>query len=575
MAGSQPSAPVIDDPFVTEVMDPSNSIKQNAYSFSSAIQEFKIKFPTEPEGRLQKGSSIRSKTNWGEVLEVLEEAATAYTMKAGFKGAVKRAKGFIEDRVNTLDRGLHVVPDISYVKPILGTLTFILEAFKQTSKVRKEVTDGVEKLGKNFDLIETCIEMYSSKPKVANAATDLHVTILKAIEEVIGYYTKHMVTKGLKAVWDGEKYEESLLSCLEDINRVGKELMGEADIAHKQVTNKIAEDVQSGFKEIENLVERAERGLREGLNSMFKDHITAMEVRHEKEKQLLQREIEKRDAERTRFEQLYYRAITPEPPPTFNCITKQAELVEFLDMEGIETADIEYITQQRELIISRGQDRTEQVMKSEQLREWLVQASSRELLIHGNCEPLPISPISFFCARMIQNLRGIERFKSVSFFCGCHPYHEYGGARTLIMSLLAQLLLQQPFDLSFIDPEVAYRMGAGESQAFCYFFGRLVEQVNRDETVFCVIDGINFYECDGEESLQEMADVLRFLLDLTSRRDAVYKILITSPSTTQDVRQAIKDEDYLALPEQASNTLGFSNERFERQWEEGLRLAQR
>ncbi len=42
-------------------------------------------------------------------------------------------------------------------------------------------------------------------------------------------------------------------------------------------------------------MERAEKGLKEGLNAMFKDHITAMEARHEKEKQLLQREIEIRD----------------------------------------------------------------------------------------------------------------------------------------------------------------------------------------------------------------------------------------------------------------------------------------
>ncbi|KAI0965234.1 hypothetical protein F4678DRAFT_485529 [Xylaria arbuscula] len=463
---------------------------------------------TELGGQLEKGSSIRSKTNWREVLEVLEEAATTYnryTTKTGFKGALKRA--------NTLDRGLRVVQDINYAKPIVGTLTFILEAFKQTSKVRREVTDGVEKLEKNFDLIETYVEIYSAKPKVVEAVVTLHVTILKAIEEVIGYYTKHMVIKGLKAVWNGEKYEESLLSYLEDTSKVGKELMNEADTAHKQVTD---------------------TRLQGNRNS----------------------------AERARFEQLFYRSITPEPLPVSNCIVKQAELPEFLDMAGIETVDIEYIIQQRERIISRSQDCTEKVMKSEQLREWLVQANSNELLVHGNCEPLPISLISFFCARMIQNLRGIERFKSVSFFCGCHPYDEYGGARTLIMSLLAQLLQQQHFDLSFINPEVAYQMDAGESQAFCYVFGRLVEQVNRDETVFCVLDGINFYACNGEESLQEMADVLRFLLELTNRRDA-------------DVRQAIRDEDYLALPEQAANTLGFSNERFKRKREEGLKLAQR
>lgn len=56
----------------------------------------------------------------------------------------------------------------------------------------------------------------------------------------------YTVVKGIKAVWNGESYEESLLSCLEDITEVGKELMNESDTAHKQVTNKIADDVDSG-----------------------------------------------------------------------------------------------------------------------------------------------------------------------------------------------------------------------------------------------------------------------------------------------------------------------------------------
>lgn len=329
------------------------------------------------------------------------------------------------------------------------------------------------------------------------------------------------------------------------------------------------------------------------LHAMFKDHLSAVEAKHEKEKQLLKREIEKRDgkwsqiystarptltttilAERATFEQLYYRAITPEPPPVIESVIKQEDLLKFLDLIGLETTDIDYITHQRELIISRGQDRTDQIMKSPQLREWLVQANSKELLIHGNSDSVPISPISFFCAVLMQNLRNVERFKSVAFFCGCHPYDDFGGARTLIMSLLSQLLQQQPFDLSFIDHETAYRVDSGEIQAFCYIFGRLVEQVQRTETVFCVIDGINFYECNGEQPLQEMADVLRFLLDLSEEKGSVYKILVTSPSSTEDVRQAIRDEDYLALPKQATNTLGFSKDRFERQWQDGFEARQ-
>ncbi|KAI1743089.1 hypothetical protein F4680DRAFT_410974 [Xylaria scruposa] len=543
-------------------------------NFPDIMKEFKNRFPDEPQGRIEKGSSIRSKTSWQEVLEILGNAASAYVKKTGIKGAFKGIKTFVEDQVDTVERLLRLVPDINYTKPIVGTLTFLLQAFKQTSRVREEVNDGIERLEKSFDLVEDYIEMYSTKLKVVDAAMTLYVTILKAIEEVIGYYTKHMVIKGVKAVWNGDRYEESLLLCLENISKISKELMNEADTAHKQVTNRLAGDMETGVKHLE-AIEAWTKKAEKSWQAMFKDHLTAVEAKYEKEKQLLNHEIEKRDAQLARSEQLLRHVITPEPPPLITeSIVKQEDLLQFLDLMGLETTDIDYITHQRELIISRGQDRTEQIMNSSQLRHWLVQADSKELLIHGNSEPLPVSPISFFCAILMQNLRSVEKFKPVAFFCGCHPYDDFGGARTLIMSLLSQMLQQQPFDLSFVDHEIAYRMDSGDTQTFCYVFGRLVEQVRRTETVFCIIDGINFYECNGEEQLQEMAYVLRFLLDLADNRGPVYKILVTSPSSTEDVRKAIRDEDYLALPEQAANTLGFSKERFGRQWQKGFEAAQ-
>lgn len=233
-------------------------------------------------------------------------------------------------------------------------------------------------------------------------------------------------------------------------------------------------------------------------------------------------------------------------------------------MGDMEATDIEYILNQRELIFARGRSPTEQIMKSAQLRSWLVQAESRELLIHGNSVPEPISPISFFTSMLLKNLRDMEQFKSVVFFCGMHSYEDYGGARTLIMSLLTQLLQQQQFDLSFIENHLACSLDAGNIDAFCYVFGQLLRQVKNTETVFCVIDGVNFYERYGEDLLLETAYVLRFLLDLTRRRGAVFKILITSSSNTDDVRQAFRDEDFFGLPEQAKDTSGFSSLRFER-----------
>lgn len=182
-------------------------------NFPDIMKEFETRFPDEPQGRVKKGSSIRRKTSWNEVLTVLGNATKAYAEKTGVKGRLKGFKTFAEARADTTERLLNLVPDVDYAKPIVGTITFLLQVgscqirclyqclmgfpfciqtFKRTNQVRNEVNDGIERLGNNFDLVEAYIEMYSAKPRVVEAAMTLYVTILKGIEEVIGYYTRHI-----------------------------------------------------------------------------------------------------------------------------------------------------------------------------------------------------------------------------------------------------------------------------------------------------------------------------------------------------------------------------------------------
>lgn len=265
------------------------------------------------------------------------------------------------------------------------------------------------------------------------------------------------------------------------------------------------------------------------------------------------------------------RATTPElysPEPT----TTREFVLEFLDSSEIDETDVVYITRHQ---ISRGvpgRNRTDQIMKANGFVQWVTEPTSKELLIHGNSATAPISPLSLFCALLIQNLRRVQRFVSVAFFCGCHPYEDQGGPRTLIISLLAQLLQQRThFDLRFLTYEMAELMEAGDTRAYCSVFGQLVQQMARDETVFCIIDGANFYERD-EEMRHEFAEVLRFLLDLT-KSQTKFKILLTSPSITIEIREAIRDEDYLSLSEQGKSTEDFSLLRFERQWDESMQYS--
>lgn len=71
-------------------------------------------------------------------------------------------------------------------------MLWLEQAFQKAGKVRTDVEDGIEKLKDNFDHIQEYLGLYATKPKVTEAALNLYVTILIAIEEVIDYYTGHI-----------------------------------------------------------------------------------------------------------------------------------------------------------------------------------------------------------------------------------------------------------------------------------------------------------------------------------------------------------------------------------------------
>lgn len=95
--------------------------------FLDIMLEFKIRYPVEPEARVEKWYSIRAKTSWEEVLKVLDNSATAYAKGKGLQRALKKTKGVMENRADTFEKISRIVPDVDYTKPILGAVIFILQ----------------------------------------------------------------------------------------------------------------------------------------------------------------------------------------------------------------------------------------------------------------------------------------------------------------------------------------------------------------------------------------------------------------------------------------------------------------
>ncbi|KAK7915164.1 hypothetical protein PG985_012867 [Apiospora marii] len=552
--------------------------------FSDIMRLFIETYPNEPRGRVEKCCSIRNETTWEGVLQLLQSVGADYQSETGFKGKLRKAGRFMGDKADVMKRVAGVIPEIDYSKPILGALTFLLEArlstsaFKQTRKVREDVKTGLQSLMDKFEDIEDYLRLYPTRPKIQDAVEILYTSMLKGIEDVIGFYTRNIAIKGIDAVWSGEHYEQSLLSSLEKINENGKKLVEAAHYTQMEETHETLKSTKtSNFIVVAKRADSVKDSLnnmRQLLETLAKEHRLEREKEREEARQLyeetqrLSRQIEATAQNAQRQPQPFqFQLVAPHLRPA-QPIVSQEDLLEFLQAAHLDSNDIEYIMDYREGFLSRGHDRTEVIMPTPQFRNWLVNASSQELLIHGNSDPLPVSPLTLFCALLVQNLRRLDNFWTLAFFCGCHPYEEYGGARTLIASLISQLLRKRPFDLSFIQHDHVYQMDLGNVKTFCFVFGQLVQQIDPDDTVFCIIDGINFYE-GRAELLEDTADTIRFLLDLTHGH-TVFKILLSSPSNTEDVRKAIRDDDYLSLQRDVPKAHEPGDLRFERQLNENL-----
>lgn len=122
--------PLSSEPDSMALVETANSGEGQSHtqSFSDLMKVFIKTHPNEPRGRVDKCFSIRNETTWEGVLRLLQSAGEAYQSETGFKGKLRKAGRFVGDKADVMKRVTVVIPEIDYSKPIVGALTFLLEA---------------------------------------------------------------------------------------------------------------------------------------------------------------------------------------------------------------------------------------------------------------------------------------------------------------------------------------------------------------------------------------------------------------------------------------------------------------
>lgn len=118
----------------------------------------------------------------------------------------------------------------------------------------------------------------------------------------------------------------------------------------------------------------------------------------------------------------------------------------------------------------------------------------------------------------------------------------------MIQTFLCQLLNQCDFGPQYQVNQELELIRAGDVKELYRMFESLFRRADPSLCVFCIIDGVVFYERD--EFLQDLGDVVLMIVKLSAEHDThmpILKVLIASPTKTSVVRRLFTDDQIFSM----------------------------
>ncbi|RDL40430.1 uncharacterized protein BP5553_00409 [Venustampulla echinocandica] len=535
--------------------------------FPKAMDKLKFSMATkEAKGRLEE-YSIRNKASWDAVYGTLEVARMQYTSKTGIGGALRKvwrkAADHIQPAIETTKLANEVVkyiPQANAVTPVFGIVEVLLDAVKTAAAVRKQILAGFEDLDPIFSDVELFLSTFPNASNITSSSIDLIATVFLAVECGIGFFIGSTFIRGLSATFNKAEYEKPLLDSLQMITDKSKQVE-----AHYSQNNNTQVAMNSVLAVLTDQYVRERQA-----NLLITQENSSLKV-----------EVE------------ILRAASPQPASQTSAVNEDG-LLSLLDIPNIDLADLERIEKRGQLLSMQERGRAEQIVHNQKFQTWLVSPTSTMLLTHGNFHGLQdTSALSLFCVTLIRAFRARPRFVTLVWFCGLHlsvndsdaDSEDYSDEECglsmmeqMLKSLVVQLLCQYSFNTQYLPSEIELAgVQDGDLEQLFPLFEWLVHQLPENITLFCLIDGIAYYE--REEFEDPMLEVLAGILRLTvaSSIRAVVKVLVTSPWGTDTVRAAFEaedkeDEEDLILSMAGQSRLGWipSKARLERELGSGF-----
>lgn len=256
------------------------------------------------------------------------------------------------------------------------------------------------------------------------------------------------------------------------------------------------------------------------------------------------------------------------------------DVLSWINIPDVTSEDLEHIEERRMISVpAQERARAEQLVHVERLQRWISSPDSCQLLIHGDYDSKrAVSGLSLLCSSLFLSLVAkAPQIIRLGFFCGLHTddkRDDFTGGRAIVASFIYQLLCQFNFDgLIPQDEIIPSLVQSWDLEELCRLFEWLVSSLPARLVVFCVIDGILYYERENflDDTGYALVTILRISDD--QHMKAAVKVLITSPTKTCHVRKPFTDEQVISmgslslprLTSSKSRTQRLLNERMDQQ----------
>ncbi len=228
----------------------------------------------------------------------------------------------------------------------------------------------------------------------------------------------------------------------------------------------------------------------------------------------------------------------PRTPSTQSVSTEQVvSLLYLLQVEqGHGVRDLDFVLRQGPGYDAASQSHGAMVLEHPNFRRWIVAEQSDLVYVESRLDSSRFgrtSPISYFCANLLQHFKNQAATSTIYFFCGQHEASndDLKGPRGLVRSLLAQLLQRWPnvpTDPANLDPFNGEHEKV-PTEELCRLFEQVLGQVPGHVTITCIIDGIAHFEKDNwKEDYWAVVTMLSNAV-LDQNLVARFKVLMTGP----------------------------------------------